>query len=102
MQRGDGSRDRRIARGPIIAAAREQSHASDIAPCHQPKPVVLDLMNPVRPGGGLRRWAGQAWLYEAVQVGTGPYRNIAHLIPSPSDQNPCAQSRSPIDMILQG
>jgi hypothetical protein len=42
-----------------------------------------------------------------VLTQNGPFESSAislggGFIPTPSDQNPCAQSRSPMDMILQG
>jgi hypothetical protein len=39
--------------------------------------------------------------HRTVRFHIGPQR-IFELIPSPFNQHPCAQSRSPIDMILQG
>ena len=40
---------------------------------------------------------------ETIVISLDPESGISdQLIPTPSDQNPCAQSRSPMDMILQG
>jgi CheY-like chemotaxis protein len=36
--------------GPVIAASGDEPDAHGIAARHQPVAVVLDLMNPVRPG----------------------------------------------------
>jgi hypothetical protein len=58
-------RDRRESVGPIMAACGEAANALAIPAHHQPVPVMLDFMNPVRAGwwpGHLRRLA---WLDEA-------------------------------------
>ena len=41
----------RIALRPIVAPAGDQPDAHGIAAGHQPEAVVLDLVNPVGPGG---------------------------------------------------
>ena len=46
-------RHQRIALRPVIAPAADQPNAHRIAPGHQPETVVLDLVNPVEPDGGL-------------------------------------------------
>jgi hypothetical protein len=60
-----------------------------------------------------RRCAGNVWFipYETVQFKTEKFDHPAGfpvglplrcLIPRLADQNPCAQSRRPIDMMVQG
>lgn len=46
-----GLHDPRISVGPVIATARDQSHAVAIALQPEPVAVVLDLVEPVRTGG---------------------------------------------------
>ena len=48
-----------------MAIPGEQPHPIAVAPRHDAETVVLDLVNPVAPGGRLLGRAGKAWLNEA-------------------------------------
>lgn len=52
--------DERIARGPVVTVAGDQTNADRVSAGHQPIAVVLDLVNPTGPrrrslGGGGRQ-----------------------------------------------
>ena len=50
---------RRIALRPVIAALGDEPDAHGVASGHQPEAVVLDLVNPVEPDGGLSAGDGR-------------------------------------------
>jgi hypothetical protein len=56
----------RVAGRPVIAPARDRPDAHRFAPGHEPKAVVLDLVNPV--WARRRLGGGQARLNEARPV----------------------------------
>ena len=53
--------DSREAVRPIMTPAREAAHPLAVAPYHQTIAIVLDLMNPVRPGWWLQHTRRLAW-----------------------------------------
>jgi hypothetical protein len=59
----------RVALRPVVAHAGDEPDAHGVAPGHEPKPIVLDLVNPVEAGRGLVRWGREARLDEARPVG---------------------------------
>ena len=62
----------RIALRPVVAPAGDQPDADGVAPGHEPKAVVLDLVNPVGAGRGLVGGGREAGFDEARPVGGKP------------------------------
>ena len=62
----------RIALRPVVAPAGDKPDADRVATGHEPKPVVLDLVNPVGAGRGLVGWGWEAGFDEARPVGGKP------------------------------
>jgi hypothetical protein len=71
LELGRGSRDGRISVGPVEAAACKQPHRVAVAPDLQPVAVVLDFVDPIRPGRRLRGKRRDARRDEIGRVGTG-------------------------------
>ena len=57
-------------------------------------------MNAVKKGSEKKRVAGGD--KRTIGITSANERTLDSLIPSPTDQNPCAHWRNPMDMILQG
>jgi hypothetical protein len=49
----------RVALRPVVAHAGDEPDAHGVAPGHEPKPIVLDLVNPVEAGRGLSAGDGR-------------------------------------------
>jgi hypothetical protein len=65
-QLGGGRGDGGISIGPVIAAAGEQANGVAVPAHDQRLAVVLDLVNPTRPRGGLGGQGRNAGIDEAV------------------------------------
>jgi hypothetical protein len=59
-----------------VPVAGEQADSHGIAPCHEAIAVVLDLVDPVRPGGRSIGGGRQAGLDEAPMGGGSDTRNM--------------------------
>jgi hypothetical protein len=51
-----------------MTSAGNQADAHWVPPRHEPEPVVLDLVDPIRPDRRLWGGGGEAWFYEARPV----------------------------------
>jgi hypothetical protein len=60
LEPGHGLDDQREAMAPVVPAPRVGPHAIAITPDDQPISVVLDLMDPLRPGWHSLLWRGKA------------------------------------------
>ena len=86
-ERGDRGRDRRVAPRPVEAVAGQQADAGGVAPCHQPKAVELDL---VQPAGTVGRLLGGRW--QAGSMKPGGVRRVRDNMRKPNNR-PTSASR---------
>ena len=66
-------KDRSLAGTPVVSVSRQQPDADRVAPSHQAIAVMLDFVDPVRPGRRALGGRGQARLDEAAARRRGRY-----------------------------
>ena len=66
----------RVAGRPVVAPAGNQPDAHRVTTSHEPKPIVLDLVNPVRPGRGIVGRRGETGLDELGVGGQAPAHTL--------------------------